>query len=61
MLALFVALGFLFAALFGVGITGIFVVGARYDEEDLFSEQAKPANSGWSDLSHIGSGLFVFF
>ena len=39
MLALFVALGFLFAALFGVGITGIFVVGARYDEEDLFSEQ----------------------
>ena len=24
---------------FGVGITGIFVVGARYDEADLFSEQ----------------------
>jgi hypothetical protein len=37
MLALFVALGFLFAALFGVGITGIFVVGARYDEDHFLS------------------------
>jgi hypothetical protein len=33
--ALLVALGFLFVALFGVGITGIFIVGARYDEDDL--------------------------
>ena len=39
MVALLVALGFLFAALFGVGITGIFMVGARYDEEDLVSER----------------------
>jgi hypothetical protein len=37
MVALLVAIGFLVAALFGVGITGIFIVGARYDEDDFFS------------------------
>ena len=39
MVPLLIALGFLFAALFGVGICGIFIVGARYDtQEDLFPE-----------------------
>ena len=39
MIPLLVALGFLFAFLFGGALCGIFIVGARYDvQEDLVSE-----------------------